>query len=173
MTNLTIKIDNASANWNRAFSAYKKKINQAAACAFAMAKKPAAFNDKTFDINIILTTDANIKKINKNYRGKDKATNVLSFPQFNFDKPVKKSELAIFPSDMSIPLGDIILANQTIKREAKAEGKEFEDHVIHLIVHGVLHLLGHDHMTDKDAKKMEKLELKVMEALDYPNPYEQ
>jgi len=173
MINLKIKIDTASEQWNKAFGSYKKKINEAAACAFTLAKKSAAFNDKTFLINVILTTDANVKKINKVYRGKDMPTNVLSFPQINFDKPVKKSEFAIFPADVAIPLGDIILANQTIKKEAKAEGKELEDHVIHLVVHGVLHLLGYDHMNDKDATKMEKTEIKILEALGYPNPYEQ
>jgi len=173
MINLKIKIDKTSKQWDRAFYCYRKKINQATACAFALAKKPTAFKDRTFDINIILTTDANIKKINKTYRKKDKATNVLSFPQFSFKTPVKKSELVMFPAETTIPLGDIILAKQTIKKEAKTEGKEVENHVIHLVVHGILHLLGYDHMTDKDVKKMEKMEIKILDTLGYPNPYEQ
>jgi len=172
MINLKIKIDATSEKWKGAFTSYKKKINEAAACAFLTAKKPAAFNDRTFEVNIVLTTDANIKKLNKTYRGKDMATNVLSFPQINLDKPLKKSELAMFPAEVAIPLGDIVLANQIIKKEAKAEAKEFEDHVAHLVIHGVLHLLGYDHMNDKDAKAMEKMEQKVMETLGYPDPYE-
>ena len=171
MINLSINLENASAKWKNAFPKYRKKIEHAAACAFLNAKKPAAFKERNFEINILLTTDSNVKKLNKNYRGKDSATNVLSFPQINLNG-FKKADLAIFPIQSYIPLGDIVLANELIKKEAKQQGKTFEDHVVHLIVHGVLHLLGYDHMNNPDADKMEKLECKTLESLDYPNPYE-
>jgi len=171
MISLKIKIEATSDQWKNVFPSYKKKIQEAAACAFLLAKKPAAFKDRDFEINIVLTTDANIKKLNKSYRGKDAATNVLSFPQINLCAPLKKSDLAVFPETASIPLGDIVVAYQTTKKETKEESKTMEEHVLHLIVHGTLHLLGQDHMKDADASKMEKLEAKVLDTLGYENPY--
>jgi len=172
MIKLKINIDSASSNWKYAFPKYRKKIEHAAACAFLNSKKPAGFKGHIFEINILLTTDANVKKLNKNYRAINKATNVLSFPQMKMSN-FKKADLNIFPNKQPIPLGDIALANQTIKKEAETQSKEFENHVIHLVVHGVLHLLGYDHMNNKDATKMEKLECKTLFSLDYPNPYEE
>lgn len=171
MITLKIKIETTSNQWKGVFTSYKKKIQEASACAFLLAKKPSAFKERHFDINVILTTDANIKKLNKNYRGKDKATNVLSFPQINLKAPIKKTDLAVFPKSVSIPLGDIVIAYQTIKKEAKEEGKTVEAHVLHLVTHGTLHLLGYDHMNDAEAKIMEKTEVKVLDTLGYENPY--
>ncbi len=171
MIQIKTNIDLTSAKWKNAFPRYRKKIGEAVALACLQAKKPAALKERAFDINIILTTDANIKKLNKNYKGKDKPTNVLSFPQIKMEG-LKKSDLKMYPQEMIIPLGDIIIAHQITKKEAKAEQKEFEAHVMHLVIHGVLHLLGYDHKTKKAAELMEKLEVKLMKALDYPNPYE-
>ncbi len=171
MIKIETNIDVASANWKNAFPRYRKKIEEAVALTFLQAKKPAALKDRSFDINIILTTDANVKKLNKTYRGKDKATNVLSFPQVKMDG-LKKSDFKIYPPKTIIPLGDILIANQITKKEAKAEKKELESHVMHLVIHGVLHLLGYNHSSEKDAEAMEKLECKIMAELDYPNPYE-
>ena len=98
---------------------------------------------------------------NREYRGKDYATNVLSFP---FEAP----------GDVALPvrvLGDIVLCAQTVQREARAQGKPVEAHWAHLAVHGVLHLLGMDHMTRREAAQMEGAEIAVLEALGYPNPY--
>jgi probable rRNA maturation factor len=91
--------------------------------------------------------------LNKSYRGKDKATNVLSF--INDDEP----------------LGDIILAYETIEREAIEQEKSFRDHTIHLIIHGILHLMGHDHEVPEEAAKMEAKEIKILKKLGIENPY--
>lgn len=171
MIRLKTNIDSASSHWKNAFPRYRKKIEEAVACAFLNAKKPAAFAERTFEINVILTTDANVKKLNKTYRGKDKPTNVLSFPQIKTEG-LKKADLAIFPIVAEIPLGDMVLGHQIIKKEAKSEDKTLEAHVIHLVIHGTLHLLGYDHMKTKEAEAMEKLESKIMEMLGYPDPYE-
>lgn len=105
------------------------------------------------EVAIVLADDAFIKSLNNDYRGKDKATNVLSFP----------SELP--------ELGDIVLAIETIEKEAKEQGKSFRHHAAHLLVHGFLHLLGYDHIIDKDALKMEQLEIKILKKLGVTNPY--
>lgn len=111
-----------------------------------------------FGVTIILASDAFIRKLNRDFRGKDKPTNVLSFPEAHSPKPGSY-------------LGDIILARQTIAREAKEQGKTIKAHVAHLVVHGVLHLLGHDHIRNKDAETMEALEIKILKKLGISNPY--
>jgi probable rRNA maturation factor len=172
MITLSIDLDVASAKWKKAFPGMNKKIEQAAACAFLNAKKPAALKNRSFAVNIILTDDAMVKTLNKNYRGKNKPTNVLSFPQMNLKK-FRRTELDIFPPKSEIPLGDVVLAFQTIERESRRQQKTLESHVIHLIVHGTLHLLGYDHQIVKEAKSMEKLECDILESLGYPDPYQE
>jgi probable rRNA maturation factor len=106
------------------------------------------------EISIVLADDAFIQDLNKRYRHKDKPTNVLSFPQ-----------------EDDRHLGDVIFAYETIARESKEQNKSFKDHFMHLIVHGVLHLLGFDHETDKEASEMEKLEIEILKTLGISNPY--
>jgi probable rRNA maturation factor len=170
MSRLKVDIDKASSKWLRAFPLMQKKIEEAAALAFLEAKKPAAFKRRSFSLSIILTDDANVKMLNKNYRGQNKPTNVLSFPQINLLK-FRRTALDIFPAREEIPLGDVALAFQTIRRECVAQDKSLENHVIHLIVHGTLHLLGYDHQRHRDAEAMEKLECDILKSLGYPDPY--
>ncbi len=169
--NLDIHLDVASVAWKNAFPKMRVKIKQAATRAFLDAKKPASFKGRTFEINILLTTDATIRKLNKIYRGKDTPTNVLSFPQFEITNKRRPVDLKIFPAKTAIPLGDIVLAYKTIVQESKDQKKTIENHVVHLIVHGTLHLLGYDHMIEKEAKIMEKLECDILAVLGYPDPY--
>lgn len=169
-TQLTIQLVSGSASWKNAFPKLKQKVEQATALSFLRAKKPSAFKNRDFDITVILATDSVIKKLNHNYRGKNKATNVLSFPQMDLTR-FKKSDLAMYPSAAPVPLGDVVLAYQTMRKEAKEQKKTLEEHTIHLIIHGVLHLFGYDHMNDRDAKIMEKLECDILETLGYADPY--
>jgi len=106
------------------------------------------------EISVTLVNDAEIRKINKKYRNIDKPTNVLSF------------ELGD-----DILLGDIFISLDTVRREAKNENISVSEHTAHMIVHGVLHLLGYDHILDKDAEKMEKKETQILQKLGYKNPY--
>ena len=170
MIKLTVHLDIASAKWKKSFANMQGKIEQAVACAFMNAKKPPAFKRRAFDISVILTDDTNVKTLNKNYRGKNKPTNVLSFPQINLQQ-FRRTSLDVFPARTAIPLGDIVLAFQTIRKECTEQEKTLENHVIHLIVHGTLHLLGYDHERLKDANAMEKLECDILESLGYPDPY--
>lgn len=113
------------------------------------------------EVSLLFTDNDTIKGLNAQWRAKDKPTNVLSFPAF----PLKPG-MALMPL-----LGDIVLAFETVKSEAKQEHKPFDDHVSHLVVHGLLHLLGYDHETDAEADEMEGLERKILARLAIPDPY--
>ncbi len=113
------------------------------------------------ELSLVLTDDTSIRTINAQWRNKDKATNVLSFPAFD-----------IAPGDAPGPmLGDIIIARETVEREALEENKSFNQHLHHMIVHGLLHLLGYDHEDDEEAEEMEGLEREILHALAIPDPY--
>ncbi|MDE1151106.1 MAG: rRNA maturation RNase YbeY [Micavibrio sp.] len=172
MITLTIYLEVASKKWQRAFVRMPEKIEQAAAAAFLYAKKPRSFDDRNFEICITLSDDRLMKDLNHTYRGKNMPTNVLSFPQFKM-AGLKARDLDSFPDPDGLPLGDVVLAHSTIKKECKEQGKTLENHVIHLVVHGTLHLLGYDHMKPAEARKMEKLECDILQSLGYPDPYQE
>ena len=122
---------------------------------------------ETIDISIVLTNDDEIKGINAEYRGKDKPTNVLSFPQITPDENLEGVDIPAY-----MPLGDIILARETIVREASEQGKDLDAHIAHMVVHGTLHLLGYDHMNDSDARIMEGLESDILKTFGFKAPYD-
>ena len=124
-------------------------------------------NDAEIEISIVLTNDAEVQILNKNYRKKDRPTNVLSFPTFD----AKDMENDIFFKQNFITLGDIILSFQTIKKEAEEQNKTFDNHLTHLIIHSILHLIGYDHETKNEAKIMEQLEIDLLKKLAINNPY--
>lgn len=113
------------------------------------------------EVSVALAGDARVRTLNRRHRKKDKSTNVLSFPSFD--------GTAIEPGP--VMLGDVIVAHQTAQREAKAENKTFSAHAAHLVVHGVLHLLGYDHMVERDARRMERLERQILKGLGVADPY--
>ena len=123
--------------------------------------------DTPVEIAIRLTRDAEVQLLNRDYRGKDKPTNVLSFPMF---APEEIAELADSPFP-EIMLGDIVLAQETCAREAQDKGIAMAAHATHLIVHGVLHLIGFDHISETDAEEMEGLERLIMAQLGHDDPY--
>jgi len=111
------------------------------------------------EVTIRLVDEAESHELNLTYRGKDKSTNVLSFP---FE----------VPPGIELPLlGDLIICRQVVEREAEEQGKPLEAHWAHMVVHGSLHLLGYDHIEDEAAEEMESLETEIMLALDYDDPY--
>jgi len=112
------------------------------------------------EITLLLTDDAGIRALNRDFRGQDKPTNVLSFP--SAAQPGAPGPLH---------LGDIALAGETLAREADEAGKSLHDHAAHLIVHGTLHLLGYDHELEAQAEIMEALEVKALAALGIADPY--
>ena len=131
------------------------------------------------ELAIVLGNDSAIKALNRDWRGKNTATNVLSFPavpvgsaQAAGKSGKKTSQKTSDKSGPPIPyIGDIVIAYQTTAREAAAEGKPFGHHLAHLAVHGFLHLLGYDHENDRDAEKMESLERRILRRLAVPDPY--
>lgn len=113
------------------------------------------------ELSLLFCDDAEIRQLNARWRDKDSATNVLSFPAET-----------LAPGDVpGAFLGDIALAFETVTREAALEGKPFDHHLSHLLVHGILHLLGYDHEDDDQATVMEDLERAVLNDLDVPDPY--
>jgi len=119
------------------------------------------------EVSVRLTDDAEVHTLNRDFRGKDKPTNVLSFPQVQADLLIAMS----YSDDGEILLGDIVLARETCAREAEEKGISIPDHATHLIVHGTLHLVGYDHMDDGSAAAMEALEVKALASLGIANPY--
>jgi probable rRNA maturation factor len=114
------------------------------------------------ELSLVFTDDAHIRALNAAWRGKDKPTNVLSFPA-----------VPVTPGAALPPmLGDIVLACETVGREAALEGKPFDHHLSHLVVHGFLHLLGHDHEDEAEAAAMEALERRILAGLAIPDPYD-
>jgi probable rRNA maturation factor len=109
------------------------------------------------EVSVVLSDDGRVRTLNRDYRGEDKPTNVLSFPgSDDLDSPM---------------LGDVVLAYETCRREAEGDDKPFQHHIHHLVVHGVLHLIGYDHMTTDEAVEMEALETRILAALGVPDPY--
>lgn len=127
----------------------------------AIAAAAATVSTTRGELAIVLTDDSEMRALNRRWRGKDKPTNVLSFPA--------KDSFAV--QGATRLLGDVVIAYQTTAREAREEHKTFTQHLSHLAVHGYLHLLGYDHEAERDAKRMEKLEAAVLARLNLPNPY--
>ena len=151
---VTIEITTESALWEKLPGA-EAAVRRAVA---------AALGDEHIregEVGIVLADDARIQALNKSFRGSDKATNVLAFPA---PKP---------QSNGPQPIGDIVLASETMAREAEAEGKTAEHHLMHLAVHGVLHLIGFDHADDAEAVAMEARERAILARLGIPDPYAQ
>lgn len=126
-------------------------IDAVVAAVFATIKE--SWDNKA--IAVVLSDDVHIRPLNCDFRGKDAPTNVLSFP-----------------SDESEEWGDVIISIDTVAREAGEQGKLVHDHAVHMLVHGVLHLVGYDHIDDVDAEIMEALEIAVLDKVGIENPYE-
>ena len=134
--------------------AWTAAVPDAAARAEAAAR--AALEGAEGEVVVLLTDDASVQDLNQRFRGKDRPTNVLSFPAPETARP---------------HLGDLVLASGVCIKEARAQGKTAGDHLSHLVVHGVLHLLGHDHEDDVEAEAMEARERAVLATLGVADPY--
>jgi probable rRNA maturation factor len=131
------------------------------AAGLALARDARFASHPAAEVCVALSDDATVRELNARFRGKDKPTNVLSFPS-----------LADFGGPGSVPMiGDIVLAQETVEREAAEQDIALAHHLQHLVVHGLLHLLDYDHETEDDAQAMESLEVEILATLGIPNPY--
>jgi probable rRNA maturation factor len=153
---LAVDVQRHSPHW-KAVPGAVKAVRNAARRAVALG---GVVTLPVVEIAVALADNAMIREANREFRRKDAPTNVLSFPGAPPDR------IAEAPY-----LGDIIIAHETVAREAEEEQKPFADHLSHLVVHGVLHLLGYDHMTKADAALMEARETMILAALGVPDPY--
>jgi probable rRNA maturation factor len=126
----------------------------------------AAIPSAGYAICIRVVGSAESRKLNRQWRGKDKPTNVLSFPYSEFPASDQRPG-ASWP----IVVGDLVLCAPVVTREAREQGKPAQAHWAHMVVHGLLHLQGHDHVKNRDAKRMEASEVEILSGLGYPNPY--
>jgi probable rRNA maturation factor len=160
----TIDIALECPGWNRACPQVEELIRQASRAALvggmaALCRSPAG----PIELGVTLTDAARQQQLNREFRRQDRSTNVLAFPVWE--------PRAGAPLGMPLLLGDVVLAFETVVREAAEQGKSIGDHLSHLVVHGVLHLLGYDHQTAADADKMEALEVSILAKLGIANPY--
>ncbi len=133
----------------------------------AAAQAEPALSNPRLSLSALFTSDAEVHALNREWRGRDKPTNVLSFPM------LERGELLELAAEgPPVMLGDLALANATCAREAEEKGVSLEHHAAHLIVHGLLHLAGHDHVeSDAQAEAMEAIEIAALAKLGIPDPY--
>jgi probable rRNA maturation factor len=145
--------------WTESVPGLDALVFQAVEAGLAVApRKP----DGAVEVSVLLADDATVQDLNKTWRGKDKPTNVLSFPAA--PQPI--------PPGHPTPLGDVVLAYETMVRESGEQGKPLRNHLAHLLVHGTLHLLGQDHeLGQAEAEAMEALEVAALATLGVPDPY--
>ena len=152
---------------------WKSRHNAKALVQRAIATAASAVSTAGCEVAIVLTDDSAIRTLNRNWRQKNAATNVLSFPvRENLPRPLPRAEKPRAKIGR-VPrlLGDIVIAYETTEREARAERKPFAHHLTHLAVHGFLHLVGYDHVADEEAEAMEGLETAILARLGVPDPY--
>ncbi|MCL6705716.1 rRNA maturation RNase YbeY [Pseudomonas sp. R2.Fl] len=162
MKKLDLQIAVEDEGWpdEAALEALSERVLETAARHLAW-KEGQPFPKQAPELSLVFTDDASIREINAQWRDQDKPTNVLSFPAF----PLQPGGT---PGPM---LGDIIMARETLEREATELEKSFEDHLSHLLVHGFLHLFGYDHLNEDEAEIMEGLETRILAELGLSDPY--
>jgi probable rRNA maturation factor len=157
----------ADEEWDSS-SSWEPLVAKAAAAAIAESAFPQLNESgRHIELSVRLAGDEEVRELNAHWRGKDKPTNVLSFPMAEAYELEQSDE-----DGPAIMLGDIILAHGVCAAEAADKGVSVTDHATHLVVHGTLHLLGYDHQADSDAADMEAREARALERLGISNPYE-
>lgn len=160
---VAIDISCEFSGWDRCSFPLEETVEKAVAAALAQSPFAETIGLRDSELSIVLCDDPFIQNLNREYRGKDKPTNVLSFPQTDF------TDIQTLPD--YLPFGDIILSFQTIVNEAQEQQKTMQNHFTHLVIHGMLHLMGYDHEMPDEASTMESLEIGALETLGIKNPY--
>ncbi len=171
---MSITILTHDARWKGLGPTVKRGVEAALADYLSSLRKQGSGKKKKLDasfrwhdkisIVVLLTNDAEVKALNAQYRGKNKPTNVLSFPDGSEEMDTQRKAIT--------NLGDIAMAYETIAREASEQDKALKHHISHLAVHGTLHLLGYDHEQEAEAEAMEQLEIAILARMGIANPYE-
>jgi len=158
----TIRVERDKSRWPKV----KKQVTKVARAALAYGAGGAGGGrEDAGEVGIRLTDDAEVRELNHRYRGQDKPTNVLSFAMMD------DGEDWPHPGQPRL-LGDLVIAYETVVREAEEQGKSFEDHLAHLVVHGILHLTGYDHeRSPEEALRQETAEMAILSPLGIANPY--
>ena len=151
-TSLRVELTEDDGDWSRLENAEAVIEGAAGAVAAVMGREL-----RSGSVSVALSSDAHVAELNERFRGIAKATNVLSFPAG--------------AEPLTVTSGDIVLAWETVEREAREQDVSLVHHVQHLVVHGILHLLGYDHTTTADAERMETIEIKILSELGVANPY--
>ena len=145
--------------WAAAWPAWRMQARRAARAALKAVEKPA----RPAILSLVFTNDAHICALNRDYRGKDRPTNVLSFPAADAEAAESQGRAEV--------LGDVILALETVAGESLHQNKDLQSHAMHLIVHGILHIFGYDHTAPDEAEAMETLETAILAGLGIGDPY--
>ena len=161
MTEIEIAISLRDSAWSTALPEAAAVARRAAAAALEAAPKLSG----QVELGVVLADDAFVRTLNKDYRGQDRATDVLSFPVH------EPPQLDAPPGNMPLMLGDVVLARETVQRDSASAGVGLADRVSHLVVHGVLHLLGHDHDEPDAGRRMRALETQTLLGLGLSDPY--
>lgn len=157
---LHIDIEQEDERWSVLDAHLNQRVEESLRAAFAETDFASYLDDDAeSELSLLLSDDAHVRDLNKTYRGKDRPTNVLSFP----------GEKAV--AGLPIHFGDIIIAYDVVMREAEEQKKAPINHLLHLCVHGCLHLLDYDHIRDDDAEIMENLERQILKTLGISDPY--
>ena len=157
----------ADPEWDSSRTSWGEIADGAARAAIAQSAYPTiSASERPVEISVKLAKNDEVRRLNAQWRGKDKPTNVLSFPMVDSDQLAAAAQ-----NGPALLLGDMILAYETCRDEASAKHIGFADHATHLMVHGVLHLLGYDHLDDEEADDMEAREIKALATLGISDPY--
>jgi probable rRNA maturation factor len=164
---LAVDVRIADADWRKRLPRAAATCRRAMTAAWQAADTPFArkLGGRDAEVSVLLAGDDEVAGLNVQYRGKKGPTNVLSFPG------IDAAELKALPAGQPVPLGDVVIALGVTMREADEQAVALADHFRHLAVHGMLHLLGYDHIEDGDAAVMENLETSVLAGLGVADPY--
>lgn len=159
-------ITQATPNWAKSLDELENLSTRVLTRALSFCKTDT--EGRACELSLLLTNDEEVRTLNRDYRGQDKATNVLSFPSLESPAPGE-----ILPEPGPLHLGDLAMAYGVVAQEALDLNIPFRDHYIHLLIHGALHLIGFDHIEEDEAEEMESLEIAILKELNIANPYEE
>jgi len=172
MTDIVLDVNTEDMRWQKALPDIELLMEKVKTAAFTYVQQNtnlAVFEaKKPIIVSVCLSDNDHVQQLNRDFRGKDKPTNVLSFA--NIDDAHFADEMQYYPE---IDLGNIILAYETMVAEAEMQQISLEAHFCHLLTHGFLHLLGFDHIEAEDAARMEKMETEILSSIGIANPYEE